>query len=67
MKMGRSIATRKVVTYRSGHFTGVVPSSKNNRVIQYESILERDYIQLVESDRDVKSYSEQPTPVPVVN
>jgi hypothetical protein len=63
MKMGRSIASRKVVTYRSGHFTGYVPSPKNNRMIQYESILERDYIQLVESDRDVVGYSEQPTPL----
>jgi hypothetical protein len=63
MKMGRSIASRKVVTYRSGHFTGFVPSSKNSRMIQYESILERDYIQLVESDRDVVGYSEQPTPL----
>jgi hypothetical protein len=58
--MGRSVATRKVVTYRSGHFTGYVPSAKNKRMVQYESILERDYIQLVESDRDVLGYSEQP-------
>lgn len=63
MKMGRSIASRKVVTYRSGHFTGFVPSSKNNRMIQYESILERDYIQLVESDLGVVRYTEQPTPL----
>jgi hypothetical protein len=61
--MGRSVATRKVVTYRSGHFTGYVPSTKNGRMIQYESILERDFIQLIEADRDVVSYSEQPTPL----
>jgi hypothetical protein len=58
--MGRSVSTRKVVTYRSGHFTGYVPSGKNSRMIKYESILERDYIQLVECDRDVLEYSEQP-------
>jgi hypothetical protein len=58
--IGRSVATRKVVTYRSGHFTGYVPSGKNQRIIQYESILERDYIQLVEIDKDVLGYSEQP-------
>jgi hypothetical protein len=58
--MGRSISSRKVVTYRSGHFTGYVPSEKNRRMVQYESILERDYIQLVECDRDVLGYSEQP-------
>jgi hypothetical protein len=62
-KMGRSIATRKVVTYRSGHFTGYVHSVKNNRMIQYESILERDFIQLAESDRGVAAYSEQPIPL----
>lgn len=58
--MGRSISSRKVVTYRSGHFTGYVPSEKNRRIIQYESILERDYIQLVECDHDVLSFKEQP-------
>lgn len=58
--MGRSVSSRKVVTYRSGHFTGYVPSGKNRRMIQYESILERDYIQLAECDNDVLGYSEQP-------
>jgi len=60
LKMGRSESTRKVVTYRSAHFTGYVPSVKNNRMIQYESILERDYIKLIEADRDVVGYNEQP-------
>jgi hypothetical protein len=62
-RMGRSIASRRVVTYRSHHFTGYVPSIKNERMIQYESILERDYIQLIESDLDVVGYTEQPTPL----
>lgn len=61
--MGRSVATRKVVTYRSGHFTGYVPSMKNDRMVQYESILERDFTQLLEADGEVAGYSEQPTPL----
>lgn len=61
--MGRSVATRKVVTYRRDNFTGFVPSRKNSRVIQYESLLERDYIQLLEADPGVFAYSEQPTPL----
>lgn len=54
-----SVSTRKVVTYRSGHFTGWVYSMKNKRMIQYESILERDYIMLAESDRAIQAYKEQ--------
>lgn len=61
LHIGRSTSSRKVVTYRSGHFTGWVPSRKNGRVVQYESILERDYIQLIEADPGVESYTEQPT------
>ncbi|MFT3940216.1 hypothetical protein [Rhodopseudomonas sp.] len=56
----KSTASRRVVTNRSGHFTGYYFSMKNSRVIQYESILERDYIYLIETDRGVKSYTEQP-------
>ncbi|NYG44814.1 hypothetical protein GGD67_002262 [Bradyrhizobium sp. IAR9] len=63
MHIGRSNASRKVVTYRSGHFTGYVPSVRNERMIQYESILERDYIMLLEADRDVASYTEQPAAI----
>ena len=65
--MGRSVATREVVTYRSGHFTGYVPSIMNGRMVQYESILERDFIQLIESDRGVVGYSEQPPPLEWTN
>jgi hypothetical protein len=59
LRMGRSVSSRKVVTYRSNHFTGFVHSKKNKRQIQYESILERDYIMLIESDRAIDSYREQ--------
>lgn len=63
MHIGRSDASRKVVTYRSGHFTGFVPSRKNKDMVQYESILERDYIMLLEADGDVARYTEQPAAI----
>ncbi|ABE37264.1 hypothetical protein RPD_0024 [Rhodopseudomonas palustris BisB5] len=62
-KITRSDATRRVVTYRSGHFTGYVASRKSSTVVQYESILERDFIYLLETDRDVLWFSEQPAPL----
>jgi hypothetical protein len=61
--MGRPVATRKVVTYRRDNFTGFVPSRKNGRMVQHESLLERDYIQLLESDPGVIACSEQPIPL----
>lgn len=44
--------------YRS--ITGYFPSLINNRSIAYESSLERDFFLLLEYDRDVLSYEEQP-------
>jgi hypothetical protein len=61
--MGRSTASREVVTNRRVNFTGYVPSDKNRRQIQYESLLERDYIQLIEADFGIESYQEQPEPL----
>jgi hypothetical protein len=61
--MGRSVATRKVVTYRRDNFSGFVPTRKNGRVVPHESLLELDYIRLLESDPGVIAYSEQPTPL----
>jgi len=61
--MGRSVASRRVVTYRKPNFTGYFPSGKNRRQIQYESLLERDYILLLEADPHVISYREQPPPI----
>jgi hypothetical protein len=61
--IGRSVATRRVVTYRRDNFTGFVSSRKNGRMVQYESLLERDYIQLLESDPGIVAYSEQPIPL----
>lgn len=61
--VGRSEASRKVVTHRKMNFTGWVFSKKNECLVAYESLLERDYIQLVEVDPNVKSYREQPEPL----
>lgn len=61
--MGRSTASRKVVTYRKATFTGFYPSRKNNRMVQYESLLERDFIVLAEADPRIQTYTEQPSPL----
>lgn len=53
---------RNVVSGRRNTFTGYVPSSKEGndyRLIAYESILERDFIQLMEDDDDVISYRDR--------
>lgn len=48
--------------YRS--ITGYFPSLINNRSIAYESSLERDFFLLLEYDKDVLSYEEQPLVIP---
>jgi len=40
--------------------TGKINSLKNNKLIQYESTLERDFIYLLEFDANVEQYVEQP-------
>lgn len=40
--------------------TGYFASQKLNRLVQYESSLERDYIFLLEYDKDVFEFTEQP-------
>ena len=40
--------------------TGSISSIKKNEFVQFESSLERDYIYLLEFDREVKNYYEQP-------
>jgi hypothetical protein len=39
---------------------GKFPSLKNGRAVWYESLLERDFMHLLEADPDVISYKEQP-------
>lgn len=51
---------RKITNTGTRKNTGLVPSMKNERSITYESLLERDYIYLLEFDDDVVSYLEQP-------
>lgn len=65
--VSRSIALpahlRRIVTASKRTFHGYVPSAKPGnkyRLVGYESILERDFIQLVEDDKAVVRYDEQP-------
>ncbi len=51
---------RKIVNTRSRKNIGYFPSKKNERPVSFESLIERDYIYLLEYDRDVISYKEQP-------
>lgn len=51
---------RKIVNTRSKKNIGYFPSKKNERLVVFESHIERDYIYLLEYDRDVIEYKEQP-------
>lgn len=51
---------RKIKNNYGKKNTGYFPSKKNGRGIAYESLLERDYMYLLEYDDDVISYLEQP-------
>ncbi len=53
---------RNVVSGRRHTFTGYVPSTKvgnDHQLIAYESLLERDFIQLLEDDDEVESYRDR--------
>jgi hypothetical protein len=52
---------RKVVTRRSNHFRGLVPSLKNGRSIPWESQLEGVFLRLLELSSQVLSYEVQPS------
>lgn len=52
--------SRKVVTRSGRGFRGYFPSKKLNRMVQYESLLERDAIYLFECSPGVNRYREQP-------
>jgi hypothetical protein len=58
--MNRSIPGDKTTPQLRSNFTGLFPSGKNDRLISYRSLLERDFIVLLEDDRDVSSFSERP-------
>ena len=51
---------RKVVTRSGRGFRGYFPSKKLNRMVHWESILERDAIHLFEQSPGVVSFQEQP-------
>lgn len=57
-----SIASRNVVTGSRDNFTGYFPSRKNARLIQYESLLEQRMIRLMEADKNIIKYTDQPKP-----
>lgn len=52
--------SRKVVTRSGRRYRGYFPSWKMRRLIEWESLLERDAILLFEFSRGVASYREQP-------
>lgn len=45
--------------------TGGFASEKNDRLLGFESLLEKDYMTLLEYDDTVKSFEEQPVRIPV--
>lgn len=54
---------RVINNIRSKKKTGIYPSKKMQRNIQFESLLERDYIFLLEYDYDIQEYREQPVTI----
>jgi len=55
-----SKASRNVVTGSRDNFTGYFPSRKNGRLIQYESLLEQRMVRLMEADKHIVEYTDQP-------
>ena len=53
--------SRKVVTRSGRGFRGYFPSKKLNRLVAFESLLERDAIQLFENTSEIIRFREQPT------
>lgn len=47
--------------------TGKFASQKNGRLLGFESLLEKDYMTLLEFDDSVKSFEEQPVRIPVAS
>jgi hypothetical protein len=54
------IAARKIKNSGTKKNTGFFPSIKNERPVAFESLLELDYMYLLEFDSDVIGYKEQP-------
>lgn len=54
------MVARRVITRSGRGFRGRYPSRKMGRMVEYESLIERDLIQLLEFSTGVVSYEEQP-------
>lgn len=52
--------SRKVVTRSGRGYRGYFPSKKLNRLVQFESLLEKEAIQYFEKNMEVISFQEQP-------
>jgi hypothetical protein len=61
------IRARKVVTRARFRSTGKYPSWKMGRMLQWESIHERNAFRLLDADPDVKSFDEQPCKIEYVH
>lgn len=57
---GGAMTTRKITNNGGNKIIGKFPSLKLNKIVWYESLLERDYLYLLEFDPDVVSFQEQP-------
>lgn len=60
--MPLEIRSREVVRPTTHRYVGRYSSVKNQRMVHWESKLERDQIVLLEIDPEVLAYAEQPTP-----
>jgi hypothetical protein len=63
--LGLQAGARRIVTRSRTTFRGYVPSAKPGndfRLVGYESLLERDFIHLLEDDGSVDAYREQAEP-----
>lgn len=53
----------RIIKNRYGKNTGYFASKKMGRMIQYESLLERDIIYILEYDKNISKYFEQPVEI----
>lgn len=55
---------RREVSRHSRGVTGTVHSGKLNRLVEFESMIERNFLQMLEASNDVIWYQEQPLAIP---
>jgi len=58
--MGKNMRARKITNTGTLKNIGKFPSLKNKSTIWFESLLERDFLYLIEFDKNVVKYREQP-------